>query len=75
MKGGVAAMLLGVEAALAAAIPGQLVYQSVIEEECGGNGALAAVLAGPSADAALIAEPTNGGMDLVAVGVISGGSP
>ena len=71
MKGGVAAMLLGVEAALAAGpLPGRLVYQSVIEEECGGNGALAAVLAGPPADAALIAEPTNGGMDLVAVGVI-----
>jgi len=71
MKGGVAAMLLGVEAALSAGpLPGRLVYQSVIEEECGGNGALAAVLAGPPADAALIAEPTNGGMDVVAVGVI-----
>jgi acetylornithine deacetylase len=71
MKGGIAAMLLGVEAALAAgALPGRLVYQSVIEEECGGNGALAACLAGPIADATLIAEPTNGGMDLVAVGVI-----
>jgi acetylornithine deacetylase len=71
MKGGVAAMLLGVEAALSAGpLPGRLVYQSVIEEECGGNGALAAILAGPTADAALIAEPTNGGMDLVAVGVI-----
>lgn len=71
MKGGVVAMLLGVEAALSAGpLPGRLVYQSVIEEECGGNGALAAVLAGPPADAALIAEPTNGGMDLVAVGVI-----
>ena len=71
MKGGVAAMLLGVEAALSAGpLPGRLVYQSVIEEECGGNGALAAVLAGPHADAALIAEPTNGGMDVVAVGVI-----
>jgi acetylornithine deacetylase len=71
MKGGVAAMLLGVEAALAAGpLPGTLVYQSVIEEECGGNGALAAVLAGPQAEAALIAEPTNGGMNLSAVGVI-----
>ena len=71
MKGGVAAMLLGVEAALAAGpLPGPLVYQSVIEEECGGNGALAACLEGPLADATLIAEPTNGGMDLVAVGVI-----
>ena len=71
MKGGVAAMLLGVEAALAAGeLRGKIVYQSVIEEECGGNGALAAVLEGPSADATLIAEPTDGGMDLVAVGVI-----
>ena len=71
MKGGVAAMLLGVEAALAAgSLPGRVVYQSVIEEECGGNGALAACLEGPLADATLIAEPTNGGMDLVAVGVI-----
>jgi acetylornithine deacetylase len=42
----------------------------VIEEECGGNGALAACLDGPLGDATLIAEPTNGGMDLVAVGVI-----
>ena len=71
MKGGVAAMLLGVEAALSpGALPGGLIYQSVIEEECGGNGALAACLAGPLGDATLIAEPTNGGMDLVAVGVI-----
>jgi acetylornithine deacetylase len=71
MKGGVAAMLLGVEAGLSAGpLPGRLVYQSVIEEECGGNGALAACLAGPLGDATLIAEPTNGGMDLVAVGVI-----
>jgi acetylornithine deacetylase len=71
MKGGVAAMLLGVEAALSAGpLPGRLVYQSVIEEECGGNGALAACLVGPLGDATLIAEPTNGGLDLVAVGVI-----
>jgi acetylornithine deacetylase len=71
MKGGVAAMLLGVEAALSAGpLPGRIVYQSVIEEECGGNGALAACLAGPLGDATLIAEPTDGGMDLVAVGVI-----
>ena len=71
MKGGIAAMLLGVEAALTAGLPaGRVVYQSVIEEECGGNGALAACLEGPLADATLIAEPTNGGMHLVAVGVI-----
>ncbi|MEO8289866.1 MAG: ArgE/DapE family deacylase [Gaiellaceae bacterium] len=71
MKGGIAAMLLGVEAALAAGpLPGPVIYQSVLEEECGGNGALAACLEGPTGDATLIAEPTNRGMDLVAVGVI-----
>ncbi|MDQ3857424.1 MAG: ArgE/DapE family deacylase [Actinomycetota bacterium] len=71
MKGGIAAMLLGVEAALAAGpTTGALVYQSVIEEECGGNGALAACLAGPGADGVVIAEPTDGGIDLVAPGVI-----
>jgi len=71
MKGGIAAMLLAVEAAKAAGpLPGPLVYQSVIEEECGGNGALAACLAGPGADGVVIGEPTNGSMDLVAPGVI-----
>jgi acetylornithine deacetylase len=71
MKGGIAAMLLGVEAALAAGpLPGRVVYQSVIEEECGGNGALSACLEGPPADGVVIAEPTNGGFDVVAVGVI-----
>jgi acetylornithine deacetylase len=71
MKGGIAAMLLAVEAVKAAGpLPGGLVYQSVIEEECGGNGALAASLAGPAADGVVIAEPTNGSMDLVAPGVI-----
>jgi len=71
MKGGIAAMLLAVEAALSAGdLPGPLVYQSVIEEECGGNGALATCLAGPLADGTVIGEPTNGSMDLVAPGVI-----
>ena len=68
MKGGIAAMLLAVEAAGDDA--GDLVFQSVIEEECGGNGALAACLAGPAADGVVIAEPTSGSMDLVAPGVI-----
>jgi acetylornithine deacetylase len=71
MKGGIAAMLLGVEAGLSAGeLGGTLVYQSVIEEECGGNGALAACLAGPLADAVVIAEPTNSSIDLVSPGVI-----
>lgn len=71
MKGGIAAMLLGVEAALAEGpLPGSVVYHSVIEEECGGNGALAACLDGPPSEGVVIAEPTNGAMDLVAPGVI-----
>ena len=71
MKGGIAAMLLGIEAALSEGpLPGPVVYQSVIEEECGGNGALTACLEGPSADGVVIAEPTNDGFDLAAVGVI-----
>jgi acetylornithine deacetylase len=71
MKGGIAAMLLAVEEALAdGPLPGPLVYQSVIEEECGGNGALAACLDGPPAEGVVIAEPTNGTMSLVAPGVI-----
>jgi acetylornithine deacetylase len=68
MKGGIAAMLLAIEAAGDGA--GDIVFQSVIEEECGGNGALAACLAGPPAEAVVIAEPTNGSIDLVAPGVI-----
>jgi acetylornithine deacetylase len=68
MKGGIAAMLLAVESAGDGT--GDIVFQSVIEEECGGNGSLAACLAGPSADGVVIAEPTNGSMDLVAPGVI-----
>jgi acetylornithine deacetylase len=64
-------MLLAVEAAQAGGeLPGAVVYQSVIEEECGGNGALAAALAGPGAEGVVIAEPTNGSIDLVAPGVI-----
>ena len=61
MKGGVAAMLLARRGGTRAGdLPGPLVYQSVIEEECGGNGALAACLAGPLADGVVIAEPTSG---------------
>jgi acetylornithine deacetylase len=71
MKGGVVAMLLAVEAARSLGdLPGRVVYQSVIEEECGGNGALAACLAGPLADGVVIAEPTGGELEVVAPGVI-----
>jgi acetylornithine deacetylase len=44
--------------------------QSVVEEECTGNGALACVLAGHTADAAIITEPTQGAIWTAQVGVL-----
>ncbi|HEY7198342.1 MAG TPA: M20/M25/M40 family metallo-hydrolase [Gaiellaceae bacterium] len=71
MKGGIVAMLLAVGAARSLGeLPGPVIYQSVIEEECGGNGALAACLAGPLGDATVIAEPTAGALDFAAPGVV-----
>jgi acetylornithine deacetylase len=60
MKSGVAAMLLAVEAirAAGARLRGDLILESVIEEESGGNGALACCLRGLTADGAIVTEPT-----------------
>ncbi len=44
--------------------------QSVVEEECTGNGSLQTVLAGFSADAAVIAEPFGGAITTSQVGVL-----
>lgn len=38
----------------------EVIFQSVVEEECTGNGALACLVEGYTADAALIPEPLNG---------------
>lgn len=61
MKGGTAAMLMAIESIIASGIKlkGDLIFQSVIEEESGGAGTLAAVLRGYHADGAIIPEPTN----------------
>lgn len=61
MKGGTAALLLALEAIIASNIKlkGDVIFQSVIEEESGGAGTLAAVLRGYQADGAIIPEPTN----------------
>jgi acetylornithine deacetylase len=61
MKGGNVALLLALSALRALGIPlkGDVFFQSVIEEESGGAGTLAAILRGYKADAALIPEPTN----------------
>ena len=51
--------------------PGGFVeLQSVVEEECTGNGAAACVLAGSRADAAVITEPTGGAIWNAQVGVL-----
>jgi len=59
MKGGVAAMVYAVRALREAGVrlAGDLALETVIEEECTGNGALAARARGYGADAAIIPEP------------------
>jgi acetylornithine deacetylase len=62
MKAGFAMALLAIAALLDAApqtLSGPLSFVSVIEEECTGNGTLAAAEAGVLADAVLLPEPTN----------------
>lgn len=61
MKGGNVSLLLALYALRALGIPlkGDVIFQSVIEEESGGLGTLAAILRGYKADAAIIPEPTN----------------
>lgn len=59
MKGGVAAMTYALQAISAAgfALRAPVTLETVIEEECSGNGALACRAAGYQADAVLIPEP------------------
>lgn len=61
MKGGSVALLLAIESIinLGFKLKGDVIFQSVIEEESGGAGTLAAVLRGYQADGAIIPEPTN----------------
>jgi acetylornithine deacetylase len=49
---------------------GPVHLESVVEEECSGNGALATVLAGYTADAAVIAEPFGAAITTSQVGVL-----
>ncbi len=59
MKGGVAAMTYALKAVQKAGLglAAPVTLEGVIEEECTGNGALACLLAGYNAEAALIPEP------------------
>ena len=61
MKGGNVSLLLAVEAIIGAGIKlkGDVIFESVIEEESGGVGTLATIMRGYTADAAIIPEPTN----------------
>jgi acetylornithine deacetylase len=61
MKGGSVALLLAIEAieALEIQLKGDIIFQSVIEEESGGAGTLAAITRGYTAELAIIPEPTN----------------
>ena len=72
MKAGLVAYLTAFEALQAlGARPAAPVYlQSVVEEECTGNGALACLAAGYTADAAIIPEPFAQQMLVAQVGVM-----
>lgn len=61
MKGGLVSFILALQAILQLDIKlrGDVIFQSVIEEESGGTGTLSTILKGYKADAALITEPTN----------------
>ena len=73
MKGGFALGLLAVAAlrrAMPGALCGELSFVSVIEEECTGNGTLAACNAGVLGDAVVVLEPTDLDVLLGGVGVL-----
>jgi acetylornithine deacetylase len=72
MKAGLAAIVGAVRGLTGLGLaPGARVeLQSVVEEECSGNGALACVLAGEPADAVIVTEPTSGAIQNSQVGVL-----
>ncbi len=61
MKGGTVSLLLAMDAVKSCGIKlkGDVIFQSVIEEESGGAGTLAAVLRGYRCDGAIIPEPSS----------------
>ena len=72
MKAGIAANIYAIEALKRCGVaPAADVHiQSVVEEECTGNGALACLQRGYRADAALIPEPWNNQLGRAQVGVL-----
>ncbi|WP_340084285.1 peptidase [Siminovitchia sp. FSL H7-0308] len=61
MKGGNASLMIALDAvtSLDIRLKGDVIFQSVVEEESGGAGTLDAILKGYKANAAIIPEPTN----------------
>ena len=72
MKGGTVSYLWALHALrdLGAVPAGRVICQSVVEEECTGNGALALLEKGYRADAAIIPEPFNETITRAQVGVL-----
>jgi acetylornithine deacetylase len=72
MKGGLAAYLIAAAAFLEVVgqPAGDLLFSSVIEEECTGNGMKAVLAAGYEADATLIGEPSGLQLQHAGVGVV-----
>ena len=72
MKSGVAAMIYSLVALQHSGIPlrGDVLVQSVIDEECSGNGTLACLAKGLIADAAVIPEPFGGAIVSASPGVL-----
>ncbi len=72
MKAGIAAFIMAFKALKSLGLqPAAPVYlQSVVEEECTGNGALACVARGYRADAAVITEPFNHSLQVAQIGVV-----
>jgi len=61
MKGGLASLLVAMESLVECDcdLAGDIIFESVLDEEPGGNGTLACVMRGYKGDAAIIAEPTD----------------
>ncbi len=72
MKAGIASNLFALDALAACGLApgGDVFFQSVVEEECTGNGALACLARGYKADAALIPEPFAESLVSAQLGVI-----
>jgi acetylornithine deacetylase len=72
MKAGLMASILAVKCIADAGLklPGPVTILSVVDEEGGGNGSLAAMLAGHRADAAVVCEPSDGTLTVAHMGFI-----